>query len=308
MKYTIRQLQVFLEVARQQNISRAAETLHLSQSAASEALQNLEQIYDVSLFSRSHNRIKLSATGQTLRRAAEDLLSHCESFEQLMLGHPRFGHLRVGTSYTIGNYLGTVYLANYLDNFPDAEVQLDTLPTQEVVSKVLNYEVDIGMIAGEVHDANLELIPWRHDELLVFCSNEHPFARRKVLGDKDITSARWILREPDSSSRRTFEAALGELLPKINVFLQFKHDEAIKSAVFQGLGVGCLSRIAIGRNVQGRNLVPLKLSKRDLQRNLYFVLPKNRHRTQAVNAWIKNCMAVDQKRQAPGGPKKVAGH
>ncbi len=298
MKYTIRQLEIFLEVARQQNISRAAETLHLSQSAASEALQNLEQNYGVSLFSRSHNRIKLSATGQTLRREAENLLSHCKSFDQLLLGHTDFGHVRVGASHTIGNYIGTVYLANYLDKFPSAQIQLDTLSTRDIISKVLNYEVDIGMIEGEVHDANLELVPWRKDELLVFCSNEHPLANKTVLRDHDITSAKWILREPDSSSRRAFEAALGELLPEINVFLEFKHNEAIKSAVFQGLGVGCLSQIAIGRNVQGRNLVPLKLYKRDLRRNLYFVLPKNFHRTPAMNAWIENCLEVDRGNRA----------
>lgn len=84
MKFTLRQLQIFLAVAKHQNISRAAQSLHMSQSAASEALLNLEHTYQVSLFDRVSNKLALNAIGQTLRREAEYLLTHCQSFEELL--------------------------------------------------------------------------------------------------------------------------------------------------------------------------------------------------------------------------------
>ncbi|MBT8140329.1 MAG: LysR family transcriptional regulator, partial [Gammaproteobacteria bacterium] len=76
MSYTLRQIQIFLSVARHQSITRAADELHMSQSAASEALQNLQQAYGVTLFERKQNRMRLSAVGNTLRKDAEQLLSH----------------------------------------------------------------------------------------------------------------------------------------------------------------------------------------------------------------------------------------
>ena len=239
MKYTLRQLEIFLAVARYQNISRAAESLHMSQSAASEALLNLEHSYEVQLFDRVSNKLSLNSIGDTLRKQAESLLRQCQDFENSLRMHKDIGHLKVGASFTIGNYLA---------RYPGADVVLDIANTPEVVAKVLNYEVDIGMIEGEVQHRDLELIPWRGDELVVFCAADHPLAKKKVLRTADIKAADWILREPDSGARHTFERALAGLLPDINIFLEFKHNEAIKNAVESGLGIGCLSRIVLSKN------------------------------------------------------------
>jgi DNA-binding transcriptional LysR family regulator len=160
-------LEIFLAVARHQNISRAAESLHMSQSAASEALLNLEHSYEVQLFDRVSNKLSLNAIGKTLRKEAESLLRQCQSFEDSLRMHKEVGHLKVGASFTIGNHLATRYLADYLAKYPHADVQLDIANTPEVVSKVLNYEVDVGMIEGEVQHRDLELVPWRGDELVV---------------------------------------------------------------------------------------------------------------------------------------------
>ena len=184
MKFTIRQLQIFLAVAKHQNISKAAQSLHMSQSAASEALLNLEHMYEVSLFDRVSNKLALNAIGHTLRKEADNLIAHCQSFEEQLLDHTDVGHIKVGASFTIGNHLATRYLAGYLANYPEADVQLDIANTPDVVARVLNFDVDVGMIEGEAHHRELELIPWREDELIVFCAADHPLARKKTLTNK----------------------------------------------------------------------------------------------------------------------------
>ncbi len=294
MKFTLRQLRIFLAVARYQNLSKSAAYLHMSQSAASEALLNFEQAYEVRLFDRTSNKLVLNATGHTLRKEAESLLAHCQSFEEMLNGHTEVGHLKVGASFTIGNHLATRYLAVYLAEHPQADVQLNTANTPEVVSQVLNYEVDIGMIESEVQHRELDLIPWREDELVVFCAANHPLARKKVLRSKDIKEALWILREPDSGARHTFEKVLAGLLPDINIHLEFKHNEAIKNAVESGLGIGCLSRIVLQRNFANGDLVPLKLPKRDMRRTFYFALPKKRFHTVSVESWMRICITMDK--------------
>lgn len=293
MRFTLKQMRIFLAVAKYENISRAAESLHMSQSAASEALLNLEHTYEVKLFDRERNRLSLNAIGQTLRREAENLLTHCQSFEELLKQHKNVGHIKVGASFTIGNHLATRYLASYLEEYPEADVRLDIANTPEVVTKVLNYEVDIGMIEGEVQHRDLKLIPWREDELVVFCAAKHPLAKKKTLHTEDIKDALWILREPDSGARQTFESALAGLSPHINIYLEFKHNEAIKNAVEAGLGIGCLSQIVLQKDIANGDLVPLKLPKRDMRRTFYFALPKKRVHSEAVDSWMQTCRTMD---------------
>lgn len=294
MRYTLRQLQIFLAVARHQNISRAAKSLHMSQSAASEALLNLERSYELKLFDRSHNRLVLNAFGQTLRQEAESLLVHCQAFEETLLSHRQIGHLKVGASFTIGNHLATRYLAGYLARYPDADVQLDISNTPEVVTKVLNYQVDIGMIEGEVKHRDLELIPWREDELMVFCAADHPLASKGRLTVRDMREAQWILREPDSGARQTFDRAMGNALSKLNVHMEFRHNEAIKNAVESGLGIGCLSEIVLRRNFANGDLVPLQLPRHQLRRTFYFALPRGAFRSESLKAWMAVCEATDR--------------
>ncbi len=294
MKFTIRQLQIFLAVAKHQNISKAAQSLHMSQSAASEALLNLEHMYEVSLFDRVSNKLALNAIGHTLRREAENLIAHCQSFEEKLLDHTDVGHIKVGASFTIGNHLATRYLAGYLANYPEADVQLDIANTPDVVARVLNFDVDVGMIEGEVHHRELELIPWREDELIVFCAADHPLARKKTLTNKDIKEALWILREPDSGARHTFDRALAGLVPDINIYLELRHNEAIKNAVESGLGIGCLSQIVLKKNFANGDLVPLTLPRRNMRRTFYFALAKKRFRLESVKSWMETCRSMDQ--------------
>ena len=199
----------------------------------------------------------------------------------------------MGASFTIGNHLATRYLAGYLAHYPEADVGLHIANTPDVVAQVLNFDVDIGMIEGEVHHRELELIPWREDELVVFCAADHPLAEKKTLANKDIREAPWILREADSSARQTFDRALAGLLPDINIYLEFKHNEAIKNAVESGLGIGCLSRIVLQKNFDNGDLVPLTLPRRNLRRMFYFALPKKRYRLESVEYWMRTCRDMD---------------
>ena len=293
MKYSLRQLQIFLSIARYENISKAADQLHMSQSAASSALQTLEQAFNLSLFNRTGKKLELNEVGKTLRNKAQVLLAQAEEFEQALQGHSDIGHLKVGASFTIGNHLAVSYLAGYLARHPEAQVDINVANSSDVAAQVANYEVDIGMIEGAIQHKDLELIPWREDNLVVFCSPSHPLAKKQRLSDADIVAARWILREPESGARHTFNNALAGLMPKLHIYLQFKHNEAIKKAVEAGLGIGCLSEIVLQNNFKSGELVPLILPKRDMTRTFYFVLPKHRHKTAATDWWIEECNHTD---------------
>jgi DNA-binding transcriptional LysR family regulator len=127
----------------------------------------------------------------------------------------------------------------------------------------------------------------------VFCAADHPLAHKKTLTNRDIKDAQWILREPDSGARQTFDRALAGLLPDIKIYLQLRHNEAIKNAVESGLGIGCLSRIVLQKNFANGDLVPLTLPRRNMRRTFYFALPRDRYRLESVEFWMRTCREMD---------------
>ncbi|TGG96104.1 LysR family transcriptional regulator [Natronospirillum operosum] len=289
MRFTLRQLSVFLETARTGKISHAAERLSLSQSAASNALKELERQYGILLFDRVGKRLVLNDLGRAIRPRAEALLDQAEDLEQDLLQQTDLGELKVGATLTIGNYLAVGILTQYRSEHPHARIGLEVANTSQIVDKVANFELDIGMIEGEVNHPDLELIPWQNDELVIICAPDHPWAGRPWLTDEDLVRARWILRESGSGTRQAFDRAMHGLLAQFEPPLELQHTEAIKRAVEAGLGLGCLSRLTLQEAFARGSLVPLPVPQRPMDRQFYLVLHRNKFRSRAIEQWINLC-------------------
>ena len=239
MRFTLRQLEVFLAVAHSSNLTRAAGQLNMSQSAASSSLKDLENQFDVLLFDRVGKRLQLSEQGRLLRPKAEALMAVAEALEQSMLRHATAGPLNVGATLSIGNYLAVGMVADYMTLYPGSPVKLDVENTEHITEKVLNFRLDIGLIEGEFHHPELEVMPWRRDEMAIVCHPSHPLAQLQTVRGDDLTRARWILREAGSGTRQAFDRAMQGFLPQINIALELQHTEAIKRAVEANLGIAC---------------------------------------------------------------------
>ncbi|OMH25839.1 LysR family transcriptional regulator [Motiliproteus sp. MSK22-1] len=289
MKYSLRQLEVFLAIAHYDNITKAAESLSMSQSAASGALKELEQQFDIRLFDRIGKRLKINELGRLLRPRAEALLEQAQALELNMSQHQAVGQLKLGATLTIGNYLAVRLMARYMEAHPAAKVELQVANTSTIVARVANFDLDVGLIEGEIQHSELEIIPWREDELVVFCAPDHPLATKWQLNDTDLQAATWILREKGSGTRQTFDRALHGLLPGLNVLLELEHTEAIKRAVTEGLGIGCLSRIALLEAFSRETLVPLRVAGRDFSRQFYLILNNHKYRSAGIERWIELC-------------------
>lgn len=288
MKYTLRQLEVFLSTAHTENISRAARLLNMSQSAASSALRELEQQFDIQLFDRVGKTLQLNELGRLLQPRAEELLERARELESALGHHTQSGPLKVGATLSIGNYLAVRLMAKYIEE-PGARVTLEVANTATISHKVEHFELDIGLIEGEIHHPDLEVTRWRGDELVVFCAPDHPYAKKTVLTDDDLLAATWIVREPGSGTRQTFDRALHGLLPNLNILLELQHTEAIKRAVEAELGLGCLSRITLIEAFARGSLVPLATEGRDWQRSLYFIVHRQKYRSAGLLRWLDIC-------------------
>jgi DNA-binding transcriptional LysR family regulator len=292
MRYTLRQLEVFLAVARTGNVSRAGEALHLSQSAVSGALGELERQFDVLLFDRIGKRLRLSELGAALRPRAEAVLDAARELEAAFAGHSGAGPLRVGATLTIGNYLVVPLMARFMRDEPAADITLQIANTEEIARRVLNFEIDVGLVEGELAHPGLTVTPFLDDELVVFAGPGHPLARRRRLTDADLLEAAWIVREKGSGTRQAFERAMHGLLPRLHIALELQQTEVIQRAVESGLGLGCLSRLVIADAVRQGRLRPLSVPGRDFRRQFFFVLQRRKHRSATLERWLALCRAA----------------
>ena len=289
MRFTLRQIEVFLATAHFENITRAAESLAMSQSAASGALRELEEQYSLQLFERAGKRLKLNDLGHALRPQAEALLEQARLLERSLEKQAAVGRLNVGATLTIGNYLAVEIMARFLRQHRDARVHLEVANTATIARKIANFELDIGLVEGEIQHSDLDITPWCEDELVVFSHPEHPFAQRKTLSDEDLLSAAWIVREPGSGTRQTFDRAMHGLVPQLNIALELQHTEGIKRAVEAQLGIGCLSTLALRDAFRRGSLTPLSVPQRDFRRFFYFVMQQKKFRSEGIKHWIALC-------------------
>jgi len=267
MPLSFRQLEIFERIAATGSVTRAGEELLLTQSAVSMALLQIEQQSATALFERSGRRLILNDSGRLLLKEAREILQAVKRVEQQLRGDSGqlVGELLVGGSTTIGNYLLPALLGAFARQYPKTRVELRVGNTQQVAEWLEAGELDIAFVEGPCHSRGLVPVHWRDDELVVVTGPEHSWAREKRVTPEMLALAPWIMREKGSGTREIFEEAMEKAGISYVIALEFGHTEAIKNGVAAGLGVSCLSRIAIHRELEHGLLVevasPLMLKR-----------------------------------------------
>ncbi|MGD9847683.1 MAG: LysR substrate-binding domain-containing protein [Desulfuromonas sp.] len=288
MALTLRKLEIFCQVADCGQVTRAAEALLLGQSAISMALAELEQQAGGPLFLRQGRRLLLNDRGRLLLEPARQIVQAAAAFDQLLSesgAQPR-GLLRIGASTTIGNYLLPALLADFSRRYPAASASLLVGNTRQVERALERGRIDLGLIEGPSHAPLLQTRPWRDDVLVVIAAPQHPLAHPGAPAATALAAADWILREAGSGTREVCEAALLPWLGSWRPYLELGHTEAIKKAVEAGMGVSCLSRLAVQRELQLGFLVELAVPV-DLRRPLTLLLPRQHPATRLLQAFIE---------------------
>ena len=289
MKYSLRQLEIFVAISRTESVSRASEVLSLSQSATSTALSELERQFDLQLFDRVGKSLRINETGQQLLPRAVELLDRAKEIENLLQGHAGFGHMRIGATLTVGNYLATILVARFLQEHPESRIQLKVHNTSTIVQQIANHELDLGLIEGDCNHPDIEVQPWIADELVVFSAPNHPLASQRKVSMEQLLQEDWILREKGSGTRETFDRAFHSHHSELKIRLELEHTEAIKRAVESGLGIGCISRLALKDAFRRGSLVAISTPNLDLSRFFYFLWHKQKYQTTGVREFLNLC-------------------
>lgn len=289
MRYTLRQLEVFVAVAQHESVSRAARELSLSQSATSTALAEMERQFECQLLDRMGRRLKLNALGFQLLPKAVALLDRAKEIEDLMHGSQGIGTLNVGATLTIGNYLAPLLISNFMQRHPDSRVRLQVRNTRTIIDSVLHHELDLGLIEGHCENEDVITQPWVEDELAIFCAPDHPLADENRVELDRLLRENWIMREEGSGTRLTLEQAARHRRGRFNTLLELEHTEGIKRAVESGLGIGCVSRLALRDAFRRGSLVPIATPELDLNRQFTFIWHRHKYLATGIREFLKLC-------------------
>lgn len=290
MRITLKQLEVFIAVAQAGNVTRAAGTLNITQSATSMALADFERQLGRCLFDRIGKRLQLNDTGRLLLPKALDAVSRVADIEHMAASDSALiGPLRIGASMTIGNYMMPGLIGSFMRAHPGAHLTLEVANTRHIIQALEQFQIDVGFIEGFCHEPNIEVLPWCRDELLIFAAPSHALAQKKTITEEELAEADWILREPGSGTREVFDNAVLGKIHRINLLLEFGHTEAIKHAVESGIGIGCASRRTLEDALRTGSVVALPTPFLNLQRELYVLIHRQKYRTQGLEKFLAHC-------------------
>lgn len=286
MRISLRQLQIFAAVAETGSTTAAAASVALSQSAASAGLNELESLLRNQLFDRVGKRLILNDNGRLLLPQARQMLDAANTIERQFGIAEGAGGLRIGASTTIGIYLLPSILAAVSTAKPGFHPSVNIANTADIATAVENFEIDMGLVEGSCHHADLLVEPWIKDELVIVSAPDHPILagkRNSRIGLKALREAGWLLRETGSGTREAVEHALVPHLHTLHSAGEFNNAEAIKHAAAAGLGLACQSLLVVRDMLETGRLVQLTTALPPISRNFYLI----HHRQKVLSARLK---------------------
>ena len=296
-KITLKQLAVFVSIYQTGSTSRASEELHLSQSAVSSALTELESRLQMPLFERVGRRLNQHPNAHPIYIQAQAILGQSLTLEHYH--QYQAGQIHIGASTTIGNYVLPSLLGKLYEALPDANVDMYIANTQEVVSEVEQLNIDIALVEGMPRPVDMKAIEqreWRTDTLMIFAKRDSKWLKgiATYSEDKDyyqlsinqLAQLPLLVREAGSGTRQIIDEQLLKYLPNAEVVKAIHQSEAIKHMVSVDIGLGCLSQHVIETELATGKLVQVSVAGIDLSRTWWLVWHKARHQSPIWQTFI----------------------
>ena len=282
---TLRQLSVFVAVARTGSTTGAAQQLAMSQSAVSSALSELEYALSERLFDRRGKKLFLNDFGRFILPRVRALFDHLDGI--INAGKDAVSILRVAASTTIANYVMPLLLARYhMRQISHGNVNLFVGNTHDVLESVRSFNADVGLIEGSCNDDEFRVEHWIDDELLVVASPSHPLAQPGKATPEALRQADWLAREPDSGTREVLDEQIAGFLGTLRIALVLANSEAIRRTVMAGYGICCLSSHVVGQDVAEGRLVNIGGVLPRLRRPFRIVLHRDKHPTRGLDMFL----------------------
>ena len=282
-------LKLYCDVVRLRSFSRGAAANAVSQSAASQAIQQLEGELDAALLDRSRRPLVPTEQGQVFYEACRTLL---EGFDKaradLAEARERVeGTVRVAAIYSVGLHDMSRHMQPFMSAYPQARVLLECLHPHKVVAAVLNDEADLGVLSYPTATRALTVLPLRMEPMALVAHPAHRLARRRSLAPADLEGEKFIAFDRDLAIRRAIDRALRQHGVKVDVVMEFDNVETIKQAIGINAGVSILPRPTVLKESGMRTLAVTSLGLPGLVRPIGIIHRRGRRLAPPVARFIE---------------------
>jgi DNA-binding transcriptional LysR family regulator len=282
----------------------------ISQSAATQHIQEMEKQLGVALLDRSTRPLGLTAAGKLYADLCRDVLRREEDFVAALdeVKSEAEGTVRVASIYSIGLSEMTRLREEFARVCPGAQLHIELLRPDKVYEAVLEDKADLGFISYPEHRRDLTVIPWREERMTVAVYPSHPLARRSVLVPRDLDGQEFVTFDEEVIIRRELERFFRENNIAVTIAMQFDNIQSIKEAVALGTGISILPERTMETEVEQKRLVSIPLHAPELVRPTAVIHRRKKRFTRAGRAFLGLVNETERPRaQAPGAasrPKK----
>jgi DNA-binding transcriptional LysR family regulator len=283
------QLYIFQTVASHLSFSRAAEALEITQPAVSIQVHELEKSLGVTLFHRRSRGLGVTEMGEAVLAYSQQIFSLSNNLLETIqeMQDLQAGHLTLGASTTPGEFVLPLAVGQFRQIYPNVQVELVIGKTRSIIQRILDHEIDIGMVGDHVtgFTAELEMIDYMEDVIVLVASPEHPAAQRPTVSLQEVAESGLVIREQGSATRLAAERHFAELGVVPEIAIELGSNQAVKQAAVAGGGIGVVSRLGIAAEVKAGMLTELAVEGWDCRRPLTLVHPKDRYLSPSQRAF-----------------------
>jgi LysR family transcriptional regulator, low CO2-responsive transcriptional regulator len=241
--YTLKQVQTFMEVARQRSVSKAAERLFVTQPAVSMQIRQLEDAFGVPLVEPLGRNIQLTAAGEAFLTYATNAMGQFKDLEALMADHVGLKKGRIDLAVvTTSKYFIPMLLVRFNKLLPGIDVHLNIDNRENILGMLARGEADLVVMGRAPSHIDCEATAFATNPLVMVSAPDHPLARRKNLPFSALADYSFVVREDGSGTRAAMQRLFEENQTPLKIVMGLPSNETIKQAVMAGMGLSFLSK------------------------------------------------------------------
>jgi DNA-binding transcriptional LysR family regulator len=284
----LNQLKIFYMAAKHGSLSAAAEAMCITQPAVTKGIQRLQEYYEIKLFNRFGKKMALTDAGEVLYGIAESIFEMENQAEESLrdFQQRKRGFIRILSSESFGSY----YLPSIINRFskanPGIRISVDLLPTEQIVEKTAALGNDLGFISYPVPHKKLFMREILEDSYQIIVPPGHPFALKAVIEPEDLAGQPVIVHEKGSAPRKSTEEFAGKHNIHHTIPLELSNNEAMKTAVEEGVGIAIITRRVVSKEIEMGKLRAIPLSDPAMTRKFYLIHHKDKYLSRPLQSLI----------------------
>lgn len=296
---TLRQLEIFLAVARTLSFSKASQLIHLSQPGLSGAVRKLEETIGARLFDRDTRNVMLTPAGIELLAVAENLLKDFDfALDRVRnyLGGER-GRIAIAAAPSLAAGFLPQVIATFQRTHPGIEVQLHDMFSELCIDMVRNGKVDLALTPEKRADPSLSHQELFRDHLVLLCRSDHPLARQRTVTWRQLVPFAYISFKRTSSVYHLVSAAYAKANASLRPAFEVEHVGTAIGLVASGLAVAVLPHLLINHVNLGA-VTYRRITRPEIHRDICVIALKSRSLAPAAEAFIRTCIEYQATRRA----------